>query len=196
MDMTDPAFQMIAYELAGIFAVLVAWPMFKAYKKSKRIQSEAKASVKEIKRLRDRGLDNIKEVLTEKYGLEGDALQQASNEIKKLEQQIYKSQVAMYVEQDNKKLRANTSELQKLVDTCLDFLPIGPETQQQEKKPDAIDEVNQKTDQLLVDMKHLGHSNLRVETEAAQDEIISELHSQLQSEEEAKKLIQQPNLKI
>jgi hypothetical protein len=106
MDMTNPTFQLLAYELATIFAVLAFWLLVKAYKNSKRLRSEAEVAVKNIKRNKNRRLDDITELLSVKYHLQGPALSQIASEIQKLEQQVYKSQLPLYVDQDNKVLKS------------------------------------------------------------------------------------------
>jgi len=103
--MTDPTFQMLAYELALIFGLLSSWLLFKAHKKNKKLQADAAAAVKKIKRLKDRRIEQLTTILSEKYGLTGQALEQAAEEFQNREQKIYKAQLALFVEQDTKTLK-------------------------------------------------------------------------------------------
>ena len=125
MDMTDPTFQMLAYELALIFGLLSAWLLFRAHKKNKQAQADAATAVKKIKRLKDRRIEQLTTILSEKYGLTGQALEQAAQEFQSREQKIYKAQLALFVEQDTKALKAAPTQLENAIDACLSLLPAG-----------------------------------------------------------------------
>jgi len=90
MTMTDPTLQLLAYELAFILGVFSLWLSFKLYKKNKTVAADAAAAVKKIKRLKDRRLETLSEILSTKYGLRDQALAQMAEELHKQEQEIYK----------------------------------------------------------------------------------------------------------
>ncbi len=123
--MTDPALQMLAYELAAIFGVLAIYLGYKQYKKSKAVNAQANTSVKKIKQTKNRRLENLISVLSQKYGLVDEALTQKAEAIQKQEQLIHKSQITLFVEQENKTLKVAPQQIEKLVDMCLELLPVG-----------------------------------------------------------------------
>lgn len=123
--MTDPALQMLAYELAAIFGVLAIYLGYKQYKKSKAVNVQANTSVKKIKQTKNRRLENLISVLSQKYGLVDEALTQKAEAIQKQEQLIHKSQITLFVEQENKTLKVAPQQIEKLVDMCLELLPVG-----------------------------------------------------------------------
>lgn len=123
--MTDPALQMLAYELAAIFGVLAIYLGYKQYKKSKAVNAQANTSVKKIKQTKNRRLENLISVLSQKYGLVDEALTQKAESIQKQEQLIHKSQITLFVEQENKTLKVAPQQIEKLVDMCLELLPVG-----------------------------------------------------------------------
>ncbi len=123
--MTDPALQMLAYELAAIFGVLAIYLGYKQYKKSKAVNVQANTSVKKIKQTKNRRLENLISVLSQKYGLVDEALTQKAESIQKQEQLIHKSQITLFVEQENKTLKVAPQQIEKLVDMCLELLPVG-----------------------------------------------------------------------
>ncbi|GEM_PF-4286809 len=125
MSMTDPALQMLAYELAAIFGVLAIYLGYKQYKKSKAVNAQANTSVKKIKQTKNRRLENLISVLSQKYGLVDEALTQKAEAIQKQEQLIHKSQITLFVEQENKTLKVAPQQIEKLVDMCLELLPVG-----------------------------------------------------------------------
>ena len=96
MSMTDPALQMLAYELAAIFGVLAIYLGYKQYKKSKAVNVQANTSVKKIKQTKNRRLENLISVLSQKYGLVDEALTQKAESIQKQEQLIHKSQITLF----------------------------------------------------------------------------------------------------
>jgi len=125
MSRTDPALQMLAYELAAIFGVLAIYLGYKQYKKSKAVNAQANTSVKKIKQTKNRRLENLISVLSQKYGLVDEALTQKAEAIQKQEQLIHKSQITLFVEQENKTLKVAPQQIEKLVDMCLELLPVG-----------------------------------------------------------------------
>lgn len=126
--MTDPALQILAYELAAIFGVLAIYLGYKQYKKSKAVIAQANTSVKKIKQTKNRRLENLTSVLSQKYGLVDEALTQKAEAIQKQEQLIHKSQITLFVEQENKSLKAAPQQIEKLVDMCLELLPVGQDS--------------------------------------------------------------------
>ncbi len=191
--MTDPALQMLAYELAIIFGILALYLGYKQYKKSKAVNAQASASVKKIKQLKKRRLDDLTSVLSEKYGLADEALTQTAEAIQKHEQLIYKSQVALFVEQEDKTLKAAPQQIEKLVDKCLALFPVG----QVSVKPNAeqsklggedlgamLAQTNLKLDSLIEDVKHIKPAPL-TESEA----IEPEANDNIPQEEDASELL-------
>ncbi|MDH5592705.1 MAG: hypothetical protein OEY48_07645, partial [Gammaproteobacteria bacterium] len=125
MDMTDPILQMLAYELAAIFAAFSIWLTIRSRKKNKQIQLDATKIVKRLKLGKDQRIDTLSSILAEKYGLNDDALTQEVNEFQEREQQIYKTLLTIFVEQDGKALTRFPEQLEKAIDASLDMLPIG-----------------------------------------------------------------------
>ena len=125
MNMTDPTFQLLAYELALVFGIFSLWLTLHLYKKNKKIQADAVTAVKKIKRLKDRRLKTLTEILSKKYGLAGQALEQTAQEFQQHEQNVYKAQLALFIEQDSKILKDAPNQLEAAIDACLNLLPVG-----------------------------------------------------------------------
>lgn len=123
--MTDPTFQLLAYELALVFGIFSLWLTLHLYKKNKKIQADAVTAVKKIKRLKDRRLKTLTEILSKKYGLAGQALEQTAQEFQQHEQNVYKAQLALFIEQDSKILKDAPNQLEAAIDACLNLLPVG-----------------------------------------------------------------------
>jgi len=164
MSMTDPALQMLAYELAAIFGVLAIYLGYKQYKKSKAVNAQANTSVKKIKQTKNRRLENLISVLSQKYGLVDEALTQKAEAIQKQEQLIHKSQITLFVEQENKTLKVAPQQIEKLVDMCLELLPVGQDrikAAASDAKTEANDareilaQTTQKMDLLLDDVNQI-----------------------------------------
>ena len=162
--MTDPALQMLAYELAAIFGVLAIYLGYKQYKKSKAVNAQANTSVKKIKQTKNRRLENLISVLSQKYGLVDEALTQKAEAIQKQEQLIHKSQITLFVEQENKTLKVAPQQIEKLVDMCLELLPVGQDrikAAASDAKTEANDaretlaQTTQKMDLLLDDVNQI-----------------------------------------
>lgn len=162
--MTDPALQMLAYELAAIFGVLAIYLGYKQYKKSKAVNVQANTSVKKIKQTKNRRLENLISVLSQKYGLVDEALTQKAESIQKQEQLIHKSQITLFVEQENKTLKVAPQQIEKLVDMCLELLPVGQDrikAAASDAKTEANDareilaQTTQKMDLLLDDVNQI-----------------------------------------
>jgi len=162
--MTDPALQMLAYELAAIFGVLAIYLGYKQYKKSKAVNAQANTSVKKIKQTKNRRLENLISVLSQKYGLVDEALTQKAESIQKQEQLIHKSQITLFVEQENKTLKVAPQQIEKLVDMCLELLPVGQDrikAAASDAKTEANDareilaQTTQKMDLLLDDVNQI-----------------------------------------
>ena len=162
--MTDPALQMLAYELAAIFGVLAIYLGYKQYKKSKAVNAQANTSVNKIKQTKNRRLENLISVLSQKYGLVDEALTQKAEAIQKQEQLIHKSQITLFVEQENKTLKVAPQQIEKLVDMCLELLPVGQDrikAAASDAKTEANDareilaQTTQKMDLLLDDVNQI-----------------------------------------
>ncbi|NQY27670.1 MAG: hypothetical protein HRT92_10925, partial [Piscirickettsiaceae bacterium] len=157
--MTDPILQMLAYELAGIFAALSLWLILRASKKQNQVQADAAKAVKKLKRLKDQRLDSLNTLLAEKYGLVGEALSQTTLALQEHEQQIYKSLLTLFVEQNGKALSNLPSQVEKALNAGLDLLPVGVEHTSSEvivsvdntkELQEQIEENTQKLDQIMM----------------------------------------------
>ncbi|MDB2705804.1 hypothetical protein N9Y67_04705, partial [Pseudomonadota bacterium] len=81
MDMTDPILQMLAYELAAVLAVICIWLIMRANKKAKAVNISVTKAVKKFKRIKDARITTISGLLSGKYDLSDDAVNQTANEI-------------------------------------------------------------------------------------------------------------------
>ena len=170
--MTDPTLQMLAYELAAIFAVLCVWLILRANKKKKQANEAASKAVKRLKRAKDRRVNALSETLTEKYGLSAEALNQTVTEIQDREQQIYKVLLTLFVDQDNKSLTVFPEQLEQAIDACLNLLPVGRtiNADDAEDLSEKIAEMSLKIDQLIIEAKQTD-DQLNAPTEVSADEI-------------------------
>lgn len=137
MDITNPIFHVLAYELAIIFAVLSIWLVLKIRKRNKKANEAASKAVKRLKRTRESRIELLSKIMAERYGLESEALSQTATEIQEREQQLYKLLFKVFVEQDSKSLVAFPTALEKTINECLTFTPM--ETTQISNEPVDIE---------------------------------------------------------
>ena len=128
MDMTDPILQLLAYELAGIFAVISIWLIVRELKKRKKIHADADKAVKRLTKAKDSRIKALTALLSEKYGLIDDELEQTATNIQGQEQQIYKVLLTNFVYQDAKALTEFPGKLEHAINECLNLLPVANET--------------------------------------------------------------------
>ena len=148
MTMTDPILQMLAYELAGIFAALSIWLILRANKKHKQLQTDAAKAVKKLKRLKDQRVESLTSLLADKYGLTGDALAQTANELQDHEQQIYKELLNIFVDQNVKALNAIPNQLEQALNAGLNLLPVGSDARVEKSDQMATDLTKELQDQI------------------------------------------------
>ena len=122
--MTDPILQMLAYELAAIFAVISIWLIVRELKKRKKIHTDADKAVKKLTKAKDSRIKALTTLLSEKYGLVDDALEQTATNLQAQEQQIYKVLLTNFVDQDAKALTEFPVKLEQAIDECLNLLPV------------------------------------------------------------------------
>ncbi|MBE9532683.1 MAG: hypothetical protein IMF04_01050, partial [Proteobacteria bacterium] len=179
MTMTDPILQMLAYELAGIFAALSIWLILRASKKDKQVQEDAAKAVKKLKRLKDQRLESLTALLAEKYGLVGDALSQTAAELQEHEQQVYRSLLNIFVEQDGKALTTIPSQVEQALNAGLDLLPVGGEQASAEVAPpidntkelqEQLEENTQKLDQIMTAISQNQSTEIIDEEPVAEEE--------------------------
>jgi len=165
----DIVLDMLAYELAAIFAVLSIWLILRNNKKGKATYEMASQTVKKLKQAKDLRIESLSKVLAEKYGLGGQPLSQAAIDFQDREQQIYKALLNVFVEQDGYALLNIPKQLEKAIDASLDLLPLA-------EKPTlaAVDSALTLSEQ--------------IETTAQQLEVLMTLFRQTNVEQPAKQL--------
>ncbi len=159
MSLSDPIIQLLAYELAVIFFVLSLWLIFRRNKTNKRVHNDATKIVKQLSKEKSGRIEALTQKLTDKYGLTGEALTQAVSDFQGQEQQINKTVVSLFVEQDGNLLLSAPEQLSNVIDACLDLLPVGGgvivEGQQQVSLSlnEQIDAAQLKLDLLMAELK-------------------------------------------
>ncbi|MBE0439443.1 MAG: hypothetical protein IBX57_06755, partial [Gammaproteobacteria bacterium] len=155
MDMTDPILQMLAYELAALFALLSLWMIWRASKTNKRLRLDADKAVKKLKRRKELRLDSLSTLLADKYGLADAALTQSAQTLQEHEQQLYKTVLSLYVQQDSAKLTAFPDQLEQAVNAALELLPVGHDKQQTSQQHDEVSELKQQVAQTSLKLAEL-----------------------------------------
>ncbi len=126
----DSVLEMLAYELAAVFAVLSLWLILRNIKKDKTTHEMASQTVKKLKRAKELRVEKLSAILAEKYALSGDALSREAIAFQDREQQIYKSLLTVFVEQDDEALLSIPDQLEKAIDASLNLLPMEAEPTQ------------------------------------------------------------------
>ncbi|HAQ50752.1 MAG TPA: hypothetical protein DCR13_04290, partial [Gammaproteobacteria bacterium] len=67
MNISDPAIQWLAYELAGILFLIVVWSSIKARRKKKNRVKVANALIKAIQNQKSKRIEQLKLVLSQQY---------------------------------------------------------------------------------------------------------------------------------
>ena len=111
----DIVLEMLAYELAIVFAILSIWLIFRNNKKGKTTHELASQSVKKLKRAKELRIESLSKVLAEKYVLNGEDLSSTAIVFQDREQQIYKALLTVFVEQDGKALQSIPEQLEKAI---------------------------------------------------------------------------------
>ena len=123
MTLTDPIFELLAYEVALIFAIIAGLLLFKSVKASRKLNTDTAKAVKQIKQNRSQREQAIRSVLAEKYGLDGEALNTETHNFIERETAIYKSLLNLFAEQDGKALVSIPQQLEKAIDAGLTIVP-------------------------------------------------------------------------
>ena len=135
MNFADPVLELLAYELALIFAVIAGSLVFKRLKQQRRINQQTAQTVKKIKQKQAERLNHLKTLLAEQYGMDGEALEQQATEFADKERQIYKSLLKVFVEQDSKAFASFPEQLEQAMDSALKLMPISVPVIEPESEP-------------------------------------------------------------
>ncbi|MEC9315006.1 MAG: hypothetical protein VYB22_08975, partial [Pseudomonadota bacterium] len=123
MSLTDPILELLAYEVAFIFAVIAGLLIVKNLKRHRRVNSQTGKTVKQIKKNQEQRALHIKSLLSEQYGLEGEALDNRATEFLDREKLIYKNLLKSFVEQDGKAFSNLPEQVEQAIDSALNIVP-------------------------------------------------------------------------
>ncbi len=162
MEIIDSVFELLAYELAAIFAVLSVGLFLRHHKKIKRVNTTAEKLVKKLKRNQEKRRGEISQKLEERFGLQEEALEQVAQEIQEQEQQIYKQILKIYIDQDDKTVLNFPQQLEAFTDTHLALQPVGREQEmpaEQDKSQPLEVQIAQTASQLELLMAQFRQNN-------------------------------------
>ncbi len=177
MEIIDSVFELLAYELAAIFAVLSIGLFLRHHKKIKRVNTTAEKLVKKLKRNQEKRRGEISKVLEERFGLQEDALEQLAREMQEQEQQIYKQILKIYIDQDDKTVLNFPQQLEAFTDAHLALQPVGREQEmpaEQDKSQPLEVQIAQTASQLELLMAQFRQSN----SDATGPSAVQEAHRQ------------------
>ena len=168
MNLTDPILELLAYEVAVIFAVIAGVLLFKNLKKKRRVDADTAKTVKHIKNNRENREAELQTLLAEHYQLSGDELEQEVKAFAEREREIYKSLVKTFIEQDGKAFTALPAQLEQAVNSALAKMPPQTEVEQE---PEAEADTEMQT---AAEAEEQPQDEQSEEAEAPEEQALSE----------------------